>query len=465
MAHDNISTVIQLKYGKSRKLFGNVAQIIDEAEGDLTSVEVIKETHEYTTREIIVKTDDEDHRDEIVHKIKEIDDLELLDAKDETFDLHIDGKIEVQSRLNVENHETLSRVYTPDVARVSKAIDNDPSEAMKYTIKHNTVAIVTDSSALLGLGEVEPKAGLPVMEGKAMLFKQMADIDAFPICLDVHDTEEIIQAVKAIAPSFGGINLEDIAGPQCFEVEQRLEEELDIPVFHDDQHGTAVVLMAGLLNALKVADKKLEDCKVVVTGIGAAGIACSKMLMHAGVGNLIGVDKDGALVEGKDYDNDRWNWYAEHTNPNKEEGELSDVIEDADVFIGVSAPNILKEEDVKTMADNPIVFAMANPTPEIPPEDAAPHVKVMATGRSDYPNQINNVLCFPGLFRGILDANATEVPMEMKMAAAEAIASVAEEDGIHEEYIIPDVFNDKVVPQIRDAIIEAASGSGRSPKE
>ncbi|HET7658197.1 MAG TPA: malic enzyme-like NAD(P)-binding protein, partial [Bacillales bacterium] len=364
MPHDNISTVIRVSYEITEKVFGDIAKAIDHAQGDLTSVSVIKEKDGKTVRDLTIKTDDEDHRDDLLNQIKELEAVQIETVTDKTFDLHKGGKIEVHSKLTVNDHEDLSRIYTPDVARVSQAINEDPSRADELTIKPNTVAIVTDASALLGLGDVSPEAALPVMEGKAMLFKQMAGVDAFPICLDTHDTEEIIGNIRALAPTFGGINLEDIAGPQCFEIEQRLEEELNIPVFHDDQHGTAVVIMAGLFNALKLAGKNLEDCKVVVSGIGAAGIACSKMLLHAGVGNLIGVDKDGALVKGEDYDNERWQWYAEHTNPNKESGKLSDVIEGADVFIGVSAPNIMDAEDVKKMAEDPIVFAMANPTPE-----------------------------------------------------------------------------------------------------
>lgn len=457
MPHDNISTIIRVEYEKSRKVLGKLADIIEGAEGDLTFVEVVDETDEKTVRELTIKTETEEHRDELVEKIKDVENIDVTAVVDLTFAIHKNGKIEICPKMKVENHEQLSRVYTPDVARVSEAIEKDPSRAMNLTIKHNTVAIVTDASALLGLGNVKPEAALPVMEGKSMLFKQMAGIDAFPICLDTHDTESIIETVKSIAPTFGGINLEDIAGPQCFEIEKRLEDELDIPVFHDDQHGTAVVIMAGLFNALKLVDKKLEDCKVVVTGIGAAGIACSKMLLHAGVDNLVGVDKNGALVEGDKYENDQWQWFAEHTNPNKETGALSDVIEGADIFIGVSAPNILNAEDVKKMADDPIVFALANPTPEIPPEEARPLVKVLATGRSDYPNQINNVLCFPGLFRGLLDARVTEVTMDMKMAAAKAIASVVSEDELCEDFIIPDVFDERVVPQIKESIMKSAT--------
>lgn len=301
---------------------------------------------------------------------------------------------------------------------------------------------------------------MPVMEGKAMLFKQMAGVDAFPICLDTQDTEEIIRTVKAIAPAFGGINLEDISSPRCFEIEERLINELDIPVFHDDQHGTAVVILAGLLNAVKLVGKQLESCKVVITGIGAAGIACTKMLLAAGVTNVIGVDRQGAIVRGESYTNSMWDWYANNTNPFELKGPLSDVIADADIFIGLSGPGVLKVDDVKKMATDPIVFAMANPTPEITPEEAEPYVRVMATGRSDYPNQINNVLCFPGIFRGVLDCRASRITQEMKLAAAKAIASVVNEDELSEYYIIPSVFNHAVVEKVREAVMEAAFESG-----
>jgi malate dehydrogenase (oxaloacetate-decarboxylating) len=301
---------------------------------------------------------------------------------------------------------------------------------------------------------------MPVMEGKAMLFKQMAGVDAFPICLDTQDTEEIIRIVKAIAPGFGGINLEDISSPRCFEIEERLIAELNIPVFHDDQHGTAVVILAGLMNAAKVVGKKLEDCKVVVTGIGAAGIACTKMLLTAGVTNIIGVDREGAIARGIAYTNSTWEWYAQNTNPLGLRGNLSEVIQGADIFIGLSGPGVLKVADIQRMAVDPIVFAMANPTPEIAPEEAEPYVRVMATGRSDYPNQINNVLCFPGIFRGVLDCRASKITQEMKLAAAKAIASVVSDDELNEYYIIPSVFNQDVVEKVSEAVMEAAYESG-----
>ncbi|WP_019911643.1 malic enzyme-like NAD(P)-binding protein [Paenibacillus sp. HW567] len=379
---------------------------------------------------------------------------------DEVMGLHLGGKLSTGLKNPIQSMEDLSKVYTPGVARVCQAIAGNEDLAYQYTIKKNMVAVVSDGTAVLGLGDIGPKAAMPVMEGKAALFKQFAGVDAFPICLDSKDTEEIITIVKALAPTFGGINLEDISSPRCFEIEARLKKELDIPVFHDDQHGTAIVVLAGILNALKVCNKDIKTAKIVVNGIGAAGIAVSKMLLHAGAVNLIGVDRQGAISRTVEYDKPHWSEFAQITNPNLETGLLSEVIKGADIFIGVSAPGILKLSDVQSMAADPIVFAMANPTPEIDPEIAAPYVKVMATGRSDYPNQINNVLCFPGIFRGALDCGATDINEDMKLAAAQAISSVIPASELRTDYIMPDAFNPRVVELIREAVIRAAVKSG-----
>ncbi|MGZ9586004.1 NAD(P)-dependent malic enzyme [Paenibacillus marinisediminis] len=387
--------------------------------------------------------------------------MELLQ---EIMNLHKGGKLETTLKNPIRNKEDLSKVYTPGVAKVCQAIAQDDNQAYELTTKKNTVAVVSDGTAVLGLGDIGPKAAMPVMEGKAALFKQFADVDAVPICLDTKDTEEIITIVKALAPTFGGINLEDISSPRCFEIEKRLREELDIPVFHDDQHGTAIVVLAGLLNALKVCGKDIKEVKIVVNGCGAAGISISKMLLHAGAVNLIGVDREGAISRSIQYDRQHWSDFAQITNPNLETGKLSEVIKGADVFVGVSAPNILTVEDLQNMAKDPIVFAMANPTPEIDPILAAPYVKVMATGRSDFPNQINNVLCFPGIFRGALDCEATDITEEMKLAAAEAISSVIDPADLNENYIIPDAFDNRVVERIRQAVAEAAQKSGVARK-
>lgn len=382
----------------------------------------------------------------------------------EIMDLHRGGKLETMLKNPILTKEDLAKVYTPGVAKVCEAIAQDQAQAYQWTTKKNTVAVISDGTAVLGLGNIGPRAAMPVMEGKAALFKQFADVDAVPICLNAHDPEEIISIVKALAPTFGGINLEDISSPRCFEIEARLRQELDIPVFHDDQHGTAIVVLAGLLNALKICGKSIKDVKIVVNGVGAAGISVSKMLLKAGAVNLIGVDRAGAIHRNEQYTNPHWNDFAQISNPYIEEGMLSDVMEEADVFIGVSAPDILKVEDVQKMAKDAIVFAMANPRPEIDPLLAAPYVKIMATGRSDFPNQINNLLCFPGIFRGALDCEATDINEEMKLAAASAISSVIDPADLNEHYIIPDVFDTRVVDRIRTAVIEAAVQTGVARK-
>jgi malate dehydrogenase (oxaloacetate-decarboxylating) len=384
----------------------------------------------------------------------------MMSNIEEIMKLHLGGKMETTLKHPIESMEDLAKVYTPGVAKVCQAIAEDESKAYEYTTKQNTVAIVSDGTAVLGLGDIGPKAAMPVMEGKAALFKRFANVNAVPICLDTKDTEEIIATIKAIAPSFGGINLEDIASPRCFEIERRLREELDITVFHDDQHGTAIVVLAGILNALKVVNKKIEDVKIVVNGCGAAGISISKMLLKAGAVNLIGVDRAGAINRLDAYSQSHWTEFAKISNPNLEKGTLSDCIKGADIFIGVSAPNVLSVDDVKQMAQDPIVFAMANPVPEIDPALAAPYVKIMATGRSDFPNQINNVLCFPGIFRAALDCGASDINDEMKLAAAQAIASAVSDEKRNTEYIIPNAFDPNVVDYIRKAVIEAAVQTG-----
>ncbi len=462
------SIILRLEFQTDQVTFGAVAAAISEAGGDIIAIDVIHTDRKSSTRDLTVTVSDLQVVDKITDALKAMDGVRVVNVSDRTFLLHLGGKIEMKPKTPIQNRDDLSRVYTPDVARVCLAIKDDPRKAFTLTVKRNTVAVVSDGSAVLGLGNIGPSAAMPVMEGKAMLFKQFADVDAFPICLNTQDTEEIINAVKWIAPAFGGINLEDISSPRCFEIEQRLREELDIPVFHDDQHGTAVVLYAGLINALKLVKKHISEVKVVVNGIGAAGIACSKILLAAGVKELVGVDREGSIVAGKEYANPMWSWYAEHTNPNRIDGPLSEAIKGADVFIGLSAGGALKREYVMTMAHDPIVFAMANPTPEIRPEECEDIVAVIATGRSDYPNQINNVLCFPGIFRGALDCRATTINEEMKLAAAEAIASVISENELNRFYIIPSVFNQDVAKLIRDKVVKAAIDTGvarRIPRE
>lgn len=456
----NTSIILRLELDKELASFGNIATAISDAGGDIIAIDVVRTDKNTTVRDITINVYDNKHTELITAAIHTLAGVKVVHVSDQTFLLHLGGKIETSPKYPIKNRDDLSRVYTPGVAKVCMAIHEKPSLAHTLTIKRNTVAVISDGTAVLGLGHIGPEAAMPVMEGKAMLFKQLAGVDAFPICLATQDTDEIVNIVKALSPTFGGINLEDISAPRCFEIEQRLIEELDIPVFHDDQHGTAVVLLAGLYNAVKLVNKRLEDCKVVLCGVGAAGTACTKMLMAAGVKNIIGVDRQGAITRDGVYDNPFWRWYAESTNPEQIRGSLSEVIEGADIFIGVSGPGLLKKEDVAKMAKDAIVFAMANPTPEILPEEAEPHVRVMATGRSDYPNQINNVLCFPGLFRGLLDCRASRVTENMKLAAAKAIASVVGEDELNEYYIIPSVFNQSVAEKVREAVIQAAYEDG-----
>jgi malate dehydrogenase (oxaloacetate-decarboxylating) len=451
--------IIRMEIYKSKISFGEVAVAVGNSGGDVIATDVIHSGQESTIRDITVNIPD--HRnDELLERIRSLNGVTVINVSDRTFLVHLGGKIEIQPKMPIKNREDLSHVYTPGVAKVCRAIHQDPKKAFSLTIKRNMVAIISDGTAVLGLGDIGPFAAMPVMEGKAMLFKQLAGVDAIPICLETKDTEDIIRTIKNISPGFGGINLEDISSPRCFEIEERLKQELDIPVFHDDQHGTAVVMLAGLLNALKIVGKTPDTIKVVVAGIGAAGVACSKMLLAAGVKELIAVDRQGALVAGEQYSNPMWNWLSERSNPGNVKGSLSDVIEGADVFIGVSGPGVLKLEDVKKMAKDPIVFAMANPDPEIDPEIAEPYVRVIATGRSDYPNQINNVLCFPGIFRGALECRARTINEKMKLAAAEAIASVVSNEELTEQYIIPSVFNEEVVIKVRAAVIKAAIETG-----
>lgn len=363
------------------------------------------------------------------------------------------GKVAVRSKVTVETREDLSTAYTPGVAEPCRKIRDCKEDVYRYTAKGNLVAVVSDGTAVLGLGDIGPEAAMPVMEGKAILFKEFADIDAFPICLDTKDAEEIIKTVKNLAPTFGGINLEDISAPRCFEIERRLKEELDIPVFHDDQHGTAIVVAAGLINALKFTGKKLEDAKIVINGAGSAGISICKLLLQFGVKDAVLVDQKGALCPGEAWMNDAQKEMAEKTNKDRQTGDLSEIMKGKDVFIGVSAPNIVTSEMVASMAKDPVVFAMANPVPEIMPDEAKKGgAKVVATGRSDFPNQINNVLVFPGIFRGALDAKASQITEEMKMAAARAIAGIIAEEELNEDYIIPGVFDKRVCSAVADAV-------------
>jgi malate dehydrogenase (oxaloacetate-decarboxylating) len=455
------SLTIRVKIENRPGKLGEVTTVIGKVGGDIGAIDIVSVGKDFLIRDITVNGYSEQHDEEIVAAVSAIDGVDVVHTSDRTFLIHLGGKLETVSKIPLKTRADLSMAYTPGVARVCQAIQKDPEKAFTLTVKKNMVAVVSDGTAVLGLGDIGPAAAMPVMEGKAQLFKEFAGVDAFPICLNTKDPDEIVRTIKNISVAFGGINLEDISAPRCFEIEERLQEELDIPVFHDDQHGTAVVVLAALINALKIVDKKMEDIKVVVNGIGAAGVACSKIVMAAGVKNIIGCDTTGAIYSGRT-ENMNWvkDWYARNTNPNREQGTIKDVIKGADVFFGLSAPGVIDVDDVKQMAKNPIVFAMANPIPEIMPEEVTGHVAVMATGRSDYPNQINNVLCFPGIFRGALNCRASRINEAMKLAAAHAIAETIAEDELHPDYIVPSVFDRRVGEAVAKKVEEAAYETG-----
>lgn len=454
------SYTLRINLPQKDDAFSEVIATVNRMEAAVGAIDIVKTENGIITRDITINTRDEDHANAIRDALKKIKNVDVRHMSDRVFMMHLGGKIEIKNKIAINHRDDLSMVYTPGVARVCTAIHESPEKAFNLTIRKNMVAVVSDGTAVLGLGDLGPLAAMPVMEGKAMLFKRIANVDAFPICLATKDVEEIIKTVKYISPSFGAINLEDISSPRCFEIERRLREELDIPVFHDDQHGTAAVMTAALINALKLTNKKMSDIKVVVNGTGAAGIACSNMLLDIGVKNIIGCDRKGALHRSRsDLDAVKKDYVA-RTNPHNESGSVHDVIKGADVFVGLSAPKILTADDLKKMNKDAIVFAMANPDPEIMPEIALPYVAIMATGRSDYPNQINNVLAFPGIFRGALDCHATDINSEMKLAAAYAIANCVDESALSRDYIIPSVFNADVAPAVAAAVMEAAKKTG-----
>jgi malate dehydrogenase (oxaloacetate-decarboxylating) len=455
------SLTLRVRLSSRAGSLGELTMAIGRAGGDIGAIDIVTVGNDYIIRDVTVSSVSSKHGEQIVDAVKDVDGVQLLQVSDPTFLMHLGGKIEVVSKVPLKTRADLSMAYTPGVARICDAIYKDPEKVFTLTIKKNTVAIVTDGTAVLGLGDIGPAAALPVMEGKAMLFKEFGGVDAFPICLNTKDPDEIVRTVKAISTVFGGINLEDISAPRCFQIEERLREELDIPVFHDDQHGTAVVVLAALINALKLVGKQMRDVKVIVNGVGAAGVACTKIIMAAGVRNIVGCDQTGALYRGR-RENMNWmkDWYARNTNPDAEQGTVHEVIKGADVFLGLSVPGVIDAEDVKAMADKPIVFAMANPVPEIMPEEAAPYVAVMATGRSDYPNQINNVLSFPGIFKGALACRAARINEEMKLAAADAIARIISDTELQPEYIVPSVFDKRVAEAVAREVEAAAYQSG-----
>ncbi|HVM59621.1 MAG TPA: NAD-dependent malic enzyme [Verrucomicrobiae bacterium] len=445
-------------------MFAKILQVIAKHEGDPGAVDVVRAERQYKVRDLTVSARDDEHAREIIEAIKCIKGVDVINVSDRVFLMHLGGKIRIQNKIPLTTRDALSMAYTPGVARVCLAIAEDRRKASTLTIKHNSVAVVSDGSAVLGLGNIGPEAAMPVMEGKAMLFKEFGDIDAYPICLQTQDTEEIIQAVKWIATGFGGINLEDISAPRCFEIEERLKAELDIPVFHDDQHGTAVVVLAAALNALKLLKKKISEIKILIVGAGAAGVAVTKMLQAAGARQIICCDRKGIICRKRLPDLDfSKTWLAEHTNARNVSGSIEDAARGAHMFIGVSGPGVFTVRALKKMAKDAIVFALANPTPEIMPEEAERYARIIATGRSDYPNQINNVLAFPGIFRGALDARATAITEPMKLAAAKAIAGCITPDELSEEYIIPSVFNKQIVRRVARAV-EAAAYAGKVGK-
>jgi malate dehydrogenase (oxaloacetate-decarboxylating) len=445
--------------------FAALAAAVAEHDALLDAIDLVRVENGNKVRDVTVLATDAEHIDRIVDSVGELDGVVVEHVSDRTFLMHLAGKLEVAAKHPVKTRDDLSMVYTPGVARVSRAIADDPDKAWSLTIKQNTVAVVSDGSAVLGLGNVGPAAAMPVMEGKAVLFKEFAGVDAFPICLDTQDPDEIVRAVELLAPVFGGVNLEDIGSPRCFEVERRLRESLDIPVFHDDQHGTAIVVLAGVLNALRVVGKSLADVRIVITGIGAAGISVTKMLLAAGATDVVGCDLLG--VVDLDYPglDDVKREYARLTNPRCVKGTANDALAGADVFIGVSAPGAVSADAIRTMAPDAIVFAMANPNPEVLPEEIEGDVAVIATGRSDYPNQINNVLAFPGVFRGALDVRASAINTEMELAAAHAIAGVVDPDHLSADYVIPSVFNKDVTSAVASAVAGAAVRTGVARRE
>jgi malate dehydrogenase (oxaloacetate-decarboxylating) len=456
---------IRVKLDDSQGILGQVTSAIGDAGGMVDAVDLVEVDGGSSLRDIVVDASGREHWARILEAIDAIAGAEVIDTTDRTFLLHVGGKIEQSNKHPLKTRDDLSMVYTPGVARVCRAIADDQDKAFQYTIKRNTVAVVSDGTAVLGLGDIGPRAAMPVMEGKCCLFKEFAGVDAFPICLDTTDADEIVRTVKLMAPGLGGINLEDISAPRCFEIEEQLKQQLDIPVFHDDQHGTAVVVLAALLNAVKLTGRSLEDLNVLIIGLGAAGIAVAKILLAAGVSKIVGADSRGVVhMRREDYLDGSMNkvkrWFAQGSNPDCRAGTPAEVIDGTDLLIGVSGARALPADALARMNKDAMVFAMANPNPEVNPEEATPYVRIMATGRSDYPNQINNVLCFPGIFRGALDVRAPAITEAMKMAAAHAIAAIVDESELREDYIIPSVFNRDVAPAVAAAVAEQARAAG-----
>jgi malate dehydrogenase (oxaloacetate-decarboxylating) len=459
------SLILRVELERRPGTLGGLTSAIGQAGGSIGAVDILEQAERHTLRQLTVDCASEEQWREVAAAIEDLDGVRLIERTDRTLELHRGGKIHTGLKTPVKTRDDLAMAYTPGVARVCLEIANDPARARELTVRRNTVAVVSDGTAVLGLGDIGPEAALPVMEGKAVLFKEFADVNAFPICLDSRDPDEIVATVKRLAPTFGGINLEDISSPRCFEIERRLKEELDIPVFHDDQHGTAIVVLAALKNACRLAGRRLADIDAVMVGAGAAGVAVARILIESGVRSIVACDRAGAIHAGRDdYADGSMNvakaWLAEHTNRDGRSGAPAEVLEGADLFLGLSGPGIVRPEDLARMNDDPFVFAMANPDPEVLPEAAREYAGVMATGRSDYPNQINNVLAFPGIFRGALDARASTITEEMKLAAAEGIASVVADDELSDEYIIPSVLDRRVSRAVAEAVAREAERDG-----
>jgi malate dehydrogenase (oxaloacetate-decarboxylating) len=459
------SLILRVELTRGLDVIGRVTSAIGDAGGLIGAIDILESGPQSSIRQFVVDTGGREHGDEVVRAIDGVAGARVVEVTDRTLELHRGGKIYTGLKTPVKTRDDLAMAYTPGVARVCLEIAEDPARAREYTIRRNTVAVVSDGTAVLGLGDIGPEAALPVMEGKAVLFKEFADVNAFPVCLRERDPDAIVETVKRIAPSFGGVNLEDISSPRCFEIERRLREELDIPVFHDDQHGTAIVVLAALKNACRLTGRRLQDIDAVMVGAGAAGVAVARILIESGVRSIVACDRAGAIHAGRaDYLDGSMNaakaWLAEHTNPEGRTGSPAEVVEGADLFLGLSGPGIVRPEDLARMNDGPFVFAMANPDPEVLPEAARPYAGVMATGRSDYPNQINNVLAFPGVFRGALDVRAPRITEGMKVAAARGIASVVGDDELSQDYIVPSVFHPGVCEEVARAVAAAAQEEG-----
>jgi malate dehydrogenase (oxaloacetate-decarboxylating) len=460
------SFTMRLSYPNRVGSFGRIVQTISGRGGDLGAIDLVASDSNSMTRDVTVRARDEEHVKEIVTQVRRLKSVRVVNVSDRVFLLHLGGKISIQNKVPLATRDALSMAYTPGVARVCEAIAEDPDKAYQLTIKSNSVAVISDGTAVLGLGDIGPEAALPVMEGKAMLFKEFAGIDAYPICLRTKDPDQIVETVARLAPGFGGINLEDISAPRCFQIEDQLKQCLDIPVFHDDQHGTAVVVLAALLNGLKLARRRIEDLKIVISGAGAAGVAVTKMLLAAKARDVVVCDRAGIIHPSRNGDlNPSKQWLAQHTNPRGVQGGLENALVNADLFVGVSGPDLVSLRSLRRMADDPLVFALANPVPEIMPELALKKARLVATGRSDYPNQINNVLAFPGIFRGALNVRASRITEEMKLAAALAIASCITPAELNAEYFVPSVFNRAVVQRVAAAVEKAAHQCGVARKQ